>query len=94
MPQRLSWMPSCAQVTDSMNSSQVPKPPGNMTKASAISAISALRSCIVETTNSSFSAEWAISCPARDSVMTPVARPPAARAASATTPISPTDAPP
>ena len=47
MPQRLSWIPSCAQVTASMNSSQVPKPPGSMTKASESSDISAFRSCMV-----------------------------------------------
>ena len=87
-------MPSWAQVTDSMNSSQVPNPPGNMTKASDSSDISALRSCIVVTTWRSSSVVWAISCPASDSVITPVARPPPASAASATTPIRPTEAPP
>jgi len=94
MPQRLSWMPSCAQVTASMNSSQVPNPPGSMTKAAESSDISALRSCMVVTTCRSLKAEWAISCPANDSVMTPVARPPAAMTASATSPIKPTEAPP
>ena len=81
-------------MTDSMNSSQVPNPPGSMTNASDSSDISALRSCIVVTTWRSLNAECAISCPASDSVITPVARPPAASAASATTPISPTEAPP
>ncbi len=65
-----------------------------MTKASDSSDISALRSCMVLTTCRSLKVSWAISWPASDSVITPVARPPAASAASATTPIRPTEAPP
>jgi hypothetical protein len=49
----LRWMPSWPQVRISNSSSQVPNPPGRATKASALSAISAFRSCMVPTTISS-----------------------------------------
>jgi len=65
-----------------------------MTNASDNEDMSALRSCIVRTTWRSLSSRCAISWPASDSVITPVALPPAAMAASATTPMSPTEAPP
>ncbi len=87
-------MPSWAQVTDSMNSSYVPNPPGSITNASESSAMRALRSCMELTTCRWLKVSCAISWPASDSVMTPVARPPAASAASATTPMRPTEAPP
>ena len=90
----LAWMPSCVQVTTSKSSSTVPKPPGSATKASARSAISALRSASVSTTSSSLSPVCASSRSWRDRGMMPTTSPPAASAASATAPISPTRAPP
>ena len=52
----LAWRPSWLQVRISQSSSKVPRPPGRATKASARSAISALRSCIEAVTRSSVSA--------------------------------------
>ena len=87
-------MPSWVHVTASTTSSIVPKPPGMAMKASASSDIRALRSCMDETTWSSVNPSWATSSANRSPGMTPTTSPPAARAASATAPMSPTEAPP
>ena len=90
----MAWRPSCPHVHTSNSSSSVPTPPGSATKASANAAMRALRSCIVSTTCSAVSPGWAISRATRLWGITPITSPPAASAASATAPISPTLAPP
>ena len=67
---------------------------GSAMKASARSAISVFRSCMERTTRSSVRPRCAISRVTIASGMTPMASPPAARTASASTPISPTLPPP
>ena len=50
MPIGLRCMPNCPHATTSNSSSRVPKPPGKAIKASDSDAISALRSCMLDTT--------------------------------------------
>ena len=90
----LRWMPSWPQVAISSSSSKVPMPPGRATKPSASSAISALRACMVATTRMSATPRWASSRAARPWGITPTTLPPAARAWSARTPMSPIEPPP
>src|SRR5882672_9682235 len=85
---------SCSHVTISNISSNVPKPPGNTTKASARSAIVRLRVCIESTTMSSLSRWCATSGRIRCCGITPTTLPPAASAESASSPIMPTWPPP
>ena len=86
--------PSWLHVNISNSSSSVPVPPGSAITASDSSAISALRSCIVSTMCSSVSPACAISASTSRLGITPITFPPAASVASASTPISPTCAPP
>ena len=90
----LSCSPSCRQVMISIVSSNVPSPPGIETKASASSNIRVLRTCMVSVTISSDTPGCATSRRVRKSGITPITRPPACSAASATAPISPTRPPP
>jgi hypothetical protein len=69
-------------------------PPGSARNASLRSAIICLRSCMVSTTCSSLTARWPTSRSISVRGMTPTTGAPAASAASATTPISPTQPPP
>ena len=71
--------PSCFQLRISKVSSRVPMPPGRTAKASARSAISALRACIVSTTTSSLTPGWASSASRSRAGMMPVTRPPRAK---------------
>src|SRR5262245_60340930 len=87
-------MSSFLQVTISNSSSRVPKPPGSATKASASSAMSALRACMSGTTRRSRSVRCAISRSTRPRGMTPVTVPPRATTSSASAPMRPTLAPP
>src|SRR5271170_7958003 len=82
--------PSWDQVATSASSSSVPSPPGRATKASDRSYISCLRSCIDPTSCSVVRPVWATSRANRPAGMTPMTRPPQPRAASATSPMSPT----
>jgi hypothetical protein len=63
-------------------------------KASDSSAIRALRSCIVSTISSRVSPRWPISRDPSARGRMPMTSPPASSAASASTPMSPTLAPP
>jgi hypothetical protein len=68
--------PSWFQVSTSANSSTVPKPPGSTRNPSEISAMRALRSCIVAVTSSRVSPRCATSAPMSCSVITPTTSPP------------------
>ena len=90
----LPCRPSWAQVRISKVSSRKPKPPGRAMKASASSAMRALRSCMDCTTSRRVRPRFASSAVTSCSGMMPMTWPPAARAASLSAPIRPTWPPP
>ncbi len=75
-------------------SSKVPVPPGKAIKASPSSIIFALRSDISLVTISSVKPSYCATASIRNCGSTPIARPPALKALSASTPISPLFEPP
>mmetsp|Transcript_87187 Transcript_87187/g.244655 ORF Transcript_87187/g.244655 Transcript_87187/m.244655 type:complete len:308 (+) Transcript_87187:263-1186(+) len=93
-PTGFLWRPAQVHSRASSSSSNVPMPPGSPTKASPSSSIKRFRCRMFSTTSSLVRPRCSRSKSFMKRGMTPTTLPPAASAASASTPIKPTHPPP